>query len=97
MARLIVVREGHYFHSFLSLAHDRLDFLEFEMNSGSEFGKPCDQDSFEILSTGVLDLGVGRLCGRNTGQACRIYDTTTTESLCCTVCKLHRLQQIHLV
>ena len=74
MARLIVVREGHYFHSFLSLAHDRLDFLEFEMNSGSEFGKPCDQDSFEILSTGVLDLGVGRLCGRNTGQACRIYD-----------------------
>ena len=48
---------------------DRLDFLEFEMNSGSEFGKPCDQDSFEILSTGVLDLGVGRLCGRNTGQA----------------------------
>ena len=51
------------------LSLDRLDFLEFEMNSGSEFGKPCDQDSFEILSTGVLDLGVGRLCGRNTGQA----------------------------
>ena len=50
------------------LSLDRLDFLEFEMNSGSEFGKPCDQDSFEILSTGVLDLGVGRLCGRNTGQ-----------------------------
>ena len=47
----------------------RLDFLEFEMNSGSKFDSPCDQDSFEILSTGVLDLGVGRLCGRNTGQA----------------------------
>ena len=67
--------------SFLSPAHDdRLDFLEFEMNSGSEFGKPCDQDSFEILSTGVLDLGVGRLCGRNTGQA---WETQDTIESCC--------------
>ncbi len=39
------------------------------MDPGSALSKPCDRDSFEILSMGsTAELGVGKLCGDNTGQ-----------------------------
>jgi hypothetical protein len=47
----------------------RLDFLDFELDSGSAIDKPCDRDSLEIFGgDGASGLGMGRLCGRNTGQ-----------------------------
>ena len=48
--------------------HHRLDFEDFEMDPGSSKVRPCDLDSVDILSTGVSELGIGRLCGTNTGQ-----------------------------
>lgn len=46
----------------------RLDFEEFDLDSGSSLTSPCDRDSLEILSTGMSDLGMGKLCGNNQDQ-----------------------------
>ena len=47
----------------------RLDFLEFELDGGSAVDQPCNRESLEIFGGNVvLNLGMGKLCGRNTGQ-----------------------------
>ncbi len=47
---------------------DRLDLLEFSLDPGSTEVTPCDRDAVEILSSGVSDLRLGKLCGENGGQ-----------------------------
>ena len=46
----------------------RLDFLEFEIDGGSVIDKPCDRDMFRVTGSGGMNLGIGDLCGTNTGQ-----------------------------
>jgi len=57
--------------------------VDFELDGGSAIDKPCDRDSvtvrtpsfvpctliyFEVMGTGGLSLGIGPLCGENSGQ-----------------------------
>ena len=46
----------------------RLDFIEFQTDGGSTIDKQCDRDMFRVTGGGGIDLGVGDLCGKNTGQ-----------------------------
>ena len=46
----------------------RLDFLEFQTDGGSAVNKPCDRDMFRVTGGGGAELGIGDLCGKNTGQ-----------------------------
>ncbi|CAB4069353.1 unnamed protein product [Lepeophtheirus salmonis] len=47
----------------------RLDFIEFDLDPGSQFSSPCDQDYLEIFTNSGSDgLGTGKLCGNNKGQ-----------------------------
>ena len=51
-----------------SICQIRIDFLDFELDGGSQIDKPYDRDSVTVMGTGGLSLGVGSLCGFNTGQ-----------------------------
>ena len=47
----------------------RLDFLEFELDGGSAVDLPCNRDVMEIFTgDGAASLGIGKICGKNTGQ-----------------------------
>jgi len=47
----------------------RLDFVDFDLDGGSAVDMPCNHDSLEVISgDGASNLGMGKLCGKNTGQ-----------------------------
>jgi hypothetical protein len=53
----------------VSVVSIRLDFLDFELDGGSAVDQPCNRESLEIFGgDGASNLGMGKLCGRNTGQ-----------------------------
>jgi len=51
-----------------SVCQLRIDLVDFELDGGSAIDKPCDRDSVTVMGTGGLSLGIGPLCGDNSGQ-----------------------------
>ena len=75
--------DGSLWSTALWLPSSRIDLVDFELDGGSAIDKPCDRDSvtvrtpsfapcsliyFEVMGTGGLSLGIGPLCGENSGQ-----------------------------